>query len=76
MIIKEQDLKIQHYFEDIFNEIQESTSDYDTLIIAIEILKIFRDRLDSDLNDKSILYEYKVVNHIIDMLLTIKEFYV
>lgn len=59
------DYKLQKYYENIFTEIHESISDYETLEIGIEIIKIARERLNGDLNNKAIRTEYKRLGAII-----------
>ena len=68
--------KIQTYYKDIFEPIKEYVDDYDTLLIAIELLKIARGRLENDLNDISINDEYKKILTIIKELEDIKDNYI
>lgn len=68
--------KIQTYYKDIFEPIKEYVDDYDTLLIAIELLKIASGRLENDLNDISINDEYKRFLTIIKELEDIKDNYI
>ena len=53
-----ENIKLQEYYKDIFRPINEICSDYDTLVIGTEIVKIAKNRLDSDLNNEEIKKEY------------------
>ena len=68
--------KIQTYYKDIFEFIKEYVNDYDTLLIAIELLKIASGRLENDINDISINEEYKRFLTIIKELEDIKDNYI
>ena len=67
---------IEKDFEDIFQEIHETTNDFDTLLIGTRILEIARDRLDGDLDNKDIKTEYNKLEKIIKELYSIIEKYV
>lgn len=75
MIIKGQSRSYQDYHNNIFNEIHEAMSDRDCLELAIEILKIARDRLDGDLENEYIKLEYYSINNTINQLDTINQLY-
>lgn len=68
--------KIQTYYKDIFEFIKEYVNDYDTLLIAIELLKIASGRLENDINNISINEEYKRFLTIIKELEDIKDNYI
>jgi hypothetical protein len=59
---------VKEDFAEIFRDVEENANDFETLNISFEILKIARDRLDKDLNDKEINAEYTKLNDIIKQL--------
>lgn len=61
---------------EILETIEEYYNDYDTLCLAIDILKIATNRLDKDLENLQINKEYNNLQKIIKKLETIKENYV
>lgn len=67
--------KLQDYFRNIFEEIHETINDYETLEIGIEIIKIAKERLNSDLNNKEIKKEYEKLKTIIKELEDVKNNY-
>ena len=73
---EEIDYKLEEYYDNIFTEINEVCSDYETLEIGIEIIKIAKERLNSDLNKESIRNEYNKLGAIIKELEEIKTNYV
>ena len=56
---------IDTYIKDMFETLHNTTSDYDVLELGTEILKIARDRLNGDLEDKEIYYEYRQLDDIV-----------
>ena len=70
------DYTLQKEFFNIFNEINESVNDYDTLLIGIEIIKIATERLNSDLDNENIKKEYNKLKNIISELEEIKDNYI
>ena len=68
--------KLEDYYFNIFQEIHETMSDYDTLQLGIEILKIAMQRLDSDLDNEKIKKEYMKLGYIIRELEEIEKNYV
>lgn len=73
---EEIDYKLEEYYDNIFTEINEVCSDYETLEIGIEIIKIAKERLNSDLDNESIRNEYNKLGAIIKELEEIKTNYV
>lgn len=73
---EELDYKLEEYYDNIFTEINEVCSDYETLEIGIEIIKIAKERLNSDLDNESIKNEYNKLGAIIKELEEIKNNYV
>ena len=74
-VISQQDMKIQKYYNDIFEQINGVCSDYDVLEIGTEMIKIARDRLDKDLDNKEIYTEYVFLNKIVNQLNEIMRIY-
>lgn len=70
------DYELENYYENIFTEINDTCSDYETLEIGIEIIKIAKERLNSDLDNESIKNEYNKLGAIIKELEEIKNNYV
>lgn len=64
----EQDRNFQWGFKETFGEINEVVSDYDTLILANEVLKVARDRLTGDLDKENIKNEFIKLNDIVNEL--------
>lgn len=73
---EEIDYKLEEYYSNIFIEINEVCSDYETLEIGIEIIKIAKERLNSDLDNELIREEYNKLGKIIEQLEEIKNNYV
>lgn len=70
------DYKLQQYYGTIFTEVNDYINDYETLEIGIEIIKIAKERLNSDLNNESIMKEYQRLGEIIKELEEMKNNYV
>ena len=68
--------ELENYYENIFTEINEVCSDYETLEIGIEVIKLAKERLNSDLDNESIRNEYNKLGAIIKELEDIKNNYV
>lgn len=70
--------KLQEHFDynKMFTDIHENISDFDTLAIGTEIIKIARDRLDGDLDKKEIKEEYDKLMQIIKELNKVLDNYV
>lgn len=62
--------------KDMLGNLCENISDYDELRLAVEILKLATQRLDSDLNNEKINEEYIKLRFIIEQLERIIENYV
>lgn len=77
-VCKQEDMnwQLQKYYKNIFTEINETIDDFETLKIGIEIIKIAKERLNSDLYAYNIFQEYNKLGKIIEELEEIKNNYV